>query len=347
MKEPQFKKELFIAILFLIILLSFNFFLYQITKTRLLNNSQEFLNEKGKYIQSLMERRITDDTTLLILGSKLLEVNTSLSRAQYSSFFSSVLASVLDKQKNQFGAVDGIAYIEKVQDKSAYVARIRAEKTKTPFEFLYFNLNSINDKNTGYIFNYIEPKINNTRYFGYDAAESNELLAALKKSEAEDKLILTKSIKLFGKDQLFLIQPIYKNIDTELISRSDSLIGYIVLILSPEKLFDNIVPSREMGALINIKVYDNEDTSVPFYVDINNDNISRMKKEDKLILSKELAFADRKIEASIETSPQVELSLFEQVFPDILFIGGSVMIASFFYFMISFKMKYYDEEKKE
>jgi CHASE1-domain containing sensor protein len=343
MKEPTFKKDLFTALIFLVILLSFNFFLRQITKTRLLDHSQESFKEASIDIHHAMEDRISSYATLLFYGRKLFEVNGAVTRSGFDVFFS----SSLNKQKDSLMAIDAIAYIEKVKDKSAYVSRIRAEKTNTPFEFLYFNLNNATDKKEGYIFNYLTPHIGTSRYFGYDAVESEELLKSLKTSGEEDKLVLTYPISLFGKEQVFLILPIYKNKNTTLASRLESLEGYIVLALSPDKLFDTVFSYQEISKSINIKVYyTNDRTREPFYLESNNDEITRLKDEEKLIATKELIFADKKMYISTEASPKVELSLFEQVFPDIIFIGGSVLVISFFFFMISFRMSC-DEKEKE
>lgn len=343
MKEPHLKKELFIAVLFLLVLLSFNFTLKQITKARYLAGSREAFEAASVDVEHFIENRITRYGSLLYFGRKLFESSDSVSRAEFAGFFSEILTI----EKTRYTAVDAIAFAEKVSDKKVYVDRIRQEKTKTGLQFLYFNLEKVNDKKEGYIMNYLVPHESSSRYFGFDLAESEELLATLKKSGEEDSMQLSESVNIFGEKKLVLIEPIYSSKTNELKSKKNSLIGYMVLVLNPEKMFDNVFDFQEIQKSINIRVYPESKTAEDLlYIDINDSEVTKIPKEERLTFIQSIPFNGKNLRLITEASCTTNLSMFEQIFPDILFFGGSILVISFFFTMIHFKMKS-DEDQKE
>ena len=342
MKEPRFKKELFIAIVFLLILLSFNFVLRQTTRIRILSNTRSTFEEVSVDIKNSMEDRITRYESLLYFGRKLFEVTGVVDRLAFATFFSERLSS----EKERYGAVDTIAFVEKVVDKNAFVSRVRQEKTKSGLQFLYFNLNNANDKKVGYIMNYLVPHDTGSRYFGYDFAESEELMGELKKSEEKDEIRLTNPLNILQRNKVILVEPVYKLNNNELKSRTDSLIGYIVLILTPEKLFDNVFNNTNVKKTINTRVYpENKGNDELIYIDINNSDVDKVPKSERLNYTQTLPFNGKNLRLVTESTQLVNLTPFEQILPDLIFFGGSILVISFFIIMVSFKMKC-DEDQK-
>lgn len=343
MKEPHLKKELFIAVLFLLVLLSFNFTLKQITKTRYLVGSREAFEEASIDVEHFIENRITRYDSLLYFGRKLFESSDSVSRTEFSDFFSEILTI----EKTRYTAVDTIAFVEKVSDKKAYVDRVRQEKTKMGLQFLYFNLENVNDKKEGYIMNYLVPHESSSRYFGFDLAESEELLSTLKKSGEDDSMRLSESVDIFGEKKLLLVEPIYRSKTNELKSKKNSLLGYMVLVLNPGKMFDNVFDFQEIQKSINIRVYPESKTAVDLlYIDINDIEVTKIPKEERLTFTQSIPFNGKNLRLITEASRTANLSTFEQIFPDILFFGGSILVISFFFTMMHFKMKSEDDQKE-
>lgn len=343
MKEPHFKKELFIAVIFLLVLLSFNFTVRQTTKERFIANSKESFAEASIDVMHLMENRITRYDSLLYFGRKLFEASDAVTRRDFTNFFSEILT----KEKTRYGAVDAIAYVEKVTDKKAYVDRIRQEKTKQGLQFLYFNLENANDGKTGYIMNYLVPHESSSRYFGYDLTQSEELSSLIHKSEEEDSIQLSDPITMFGNEKLILIEPVYRNSDVELKTRKDALVGFMVLVLNPEKLFDNVFDFQEIQKSINVRVYpEHKKDGNLIYIDINDAHVTKVPKEERLTLTQTLVFNGKELTLNTEAIKLINLSTFEQLLPDILFFGGSLLVIAFFFIMINFKMENDDDEQK-
>jgi CHASE1-domain containing sensor protein len=341
MKEPKLKKELYIVLISLMIFLTFNFVLHEMTNIRMVNQSKRSFEEVNLDIKHLIENKITQYTDTLRYGKKLFESSDSVTRDDFASFFMDMFGD----QRKTNEAIDLIAYVEKVQNKKEYVNKIRAEKTKTPFQFLYFNLTTLENNSEGYIFNYIIPHTSGSRYFGYDASEQVELKKAFLQSGNEDKVVLTSAINLFGKEEMFLIQPIYgkKSSDSKLATSANMVSGYIVLALNPSMLFDNIFAYQEVSKSTNIQLFFSDKDTEPFY---SESNVNLTKEQEKLQGSSSLKFGDKKIILHVDALPSMELSLFERVFPEIVFFGSSFMVLGFFFVMINYRMSC-DERPKE
>lgn len=335
MNEIHYKKQLYIALIFLLILLTLNFALRQITQIRQAAIARESFEEASLDIKDLMENKIDSYIDVLYYGKKLFEASDAVLRTDFNAFYLDLLTS----KKDDLNAVEMIAYVEKVKDKKAYINKIKAEKTQTPFQFLYFNLTTQEDKKIGYIFNYISPNIAGSRYFGYDAAESPQLSEAFSKSEADRALVSTQVINQFGKDLIFLIQPIYEK-NTQM--KAATVMGYIVMGINPNKMFDNIFSTQKIGRLINMETSFLRDSGDPFYYERN---VTLTKEEKKFQSLAHMKLGDREIFLKTEASTQVNQTLLEQFFPDILFFGSSAIVLGFFMFVMSMNMD--KEEKKK
>jgi len=334
MSKTNQKKELFIALLLLLVLLTMNFTLRQITQARQVAIAKESFEEASLDIKELTEKKITIYKDILYFGKKFFEASDFVSRMEFNTFY----IDTFSNKREDFNAIDLIAYVEKVNDKKSYLNKIRTEKTQTPFQFLYFNLTTAEDKSTGYIFNYITPNIDGSRYFGYDAAENQQLKDAFLKSESELSLVSTRVVNLFGKDTIFLIQPVFGK-NTQL--KAKTVNGYIVMGINPTKMFDGIFSSQEIGKAINMETSFFIDNKDPFYYETNT---TLSKDEEKLQSFKHIMLGDKEIFLKTESSTHVNQNLFERLFPDILFFGSSFIVLGFFVYVVSASM---DKEEKE
>lgn len=335
MNKTNQKKELFVALLLLLILLTLNFTLRQITQVRQGAIAKESFEEASLDIKELVEKKITFYADILYFGKKLFEASDSVSRMDFNTYY----IDLFSNKRTDLNAVESIAYVEKVTDKKNYVSKIRAEKTQTPFQFLYFNLTTIEDKRIGYVFNYITPNIDGSRYFGYDAAENQQLRDAFLKSENELSLVATRVVSLFGKDTLFLIQPVFEK-STQL--KATTVSGYIVMGINPDRMFDDIFSTQEIGKAINMEVSFFMDNKEPFYYE---KNVTLTKEEEKLQSLAQIKLGDKDVFLKTESSTNVNQTQFEQLFPDILFFGSSAIVLGFFVFVMSVNMS--KEEKEE
>lgn len=341
MKEPRQKKELYIVLVSLIVFLTFNFILHQSTTVRMLKSSSMSFQEEAMDVHHLVENRIARYEEVLTYGKKFFESSSLVTREEFQLFY----ADIFDREDSVFDAVNLIAYVERVQNKKEFVDSVRAEKTKIPFQFLYFNLNTMEDKSEGLIFNYIIPHSNGSRYFGYDATETPSLKEALLRSGANDTVILTDIIDLFGKEEIFLIKPIYgkRTSNAKLQTASDAVSGYVVLALDPTRLFDSVFASHEMRKTTNFKMSFSEKEE-PFYY---KNNLELGPSSERLYDSSVIDFGGKKTILTVESSHRGRLSTLERVFPDIVFYGSSAMILGFFIVMINYKMSLEEGEKRD
>lgn len=329
MKDTQQpKQQFYVVLVFLVILLTFNFVLRQVTKERQMSGSEELFKEASHDIKESMEHRLSTYASVLGFGKRLFESSETVTRTEFSSFYSDLSQT----QPDLTDGVELVSYVEKVQDKKGYVNRIKTEKTQIPFQFLYFNLKTLEDKAVGYIFNYMVPHNNGSRFFGYDAVEIPELKEAFEKSENENKIIMTRQISMFGKELIFFIQPIYeKNIKLTPLK----LNGFIVIGVSPYKMFEKIYSYPSISKSVNVGASFSETFEELFY---GQKNILVQDSQDKLQHKDTIYFADKKIHIKVEALPTIDQSPFEQYLPDIIFLVSSVMILGFFVAVMSYGM---------
>ncbi|MFZ2026431.1 MAG: CHASE domain-containing protein [Microgenomates group bacterium] len=328
MKDVQPKKQFYVVLVFLVILLTFNFVLRQVTKERQMDGSQKLFKEASHDIKESIEYRLSGYASTLNFGKRLFESSDSITRTEFTSFYSDLGQT----QPELADGVELVSYVEKVQDKKAYVNRIKMEKTQIPFQFLYFNLKTLEEKETGYIFNYIVPHKNGSRFFGYDAAEISELKDAFRKSENENRMIMTRQINIFGKDLIFFIQPIYEK-NTKLTAMK--LNGFIVIAVIPYKMFEKTYSYPNISKSVNVGASFSDSFEELFY---GQKNISVRNDQDKLQYEDSIHFMDKEIHLRVEALPTIDQSPFEQYLPDIIFFVSSIMILGFFVAVMSYGM---------
>lgn len=328
MKDAQPKKQFYVVLVFLVILLTFNFVLRQVTKERQMDGSQKLFKEASHDIKESMEFRLSGYANALSFGKRFFESSTTVTRAEFLSFYS----DLAQFQPEVAEGIELISYVEKVQDKKTYINRIKAEKTQIPFQFLYFNLKTLEDKATGYIFNYIVPHVNGSRFFGYDAAEIPELRDAFRKSESENRMIMTRQISIFGKDLIFFIQPIYEK-NTKLTAMK--LNGFIVVAVIPYKMFEKTYSYPNISKSVNVGASFSDSFEELFY---GQKNILVRNDQDKLQYEDNIHFMDKEIHVRVEALPTIGQSPFEQYLPDIIFFVSSTMILGFFVAVMSYGM---------
>lgn len=336
MQEPSKKKIYFLALSFLIGLLMLNFIMRQITVTKLLDNSLEKFNELSADVVHLMSKRVDKYSDIVLFGRKFFESSSSVTREEFTHFFE----EYFEKRKDMLAGVENIAFIEKIKDKKTFVDTIRREKTKTAFSFLYFDIRSQNPSSTQYVFNYLFPHKNNTRFFGYDVADSPELRRGLAQASEERRQILTSEVDLFGEAYMFLIDPVYDPNAKVGATVQDALLGYVVLTLRKNEIFDKVFEYQgsEVDKL-NIKVSFEGMQGNPFYTETNIDE-GIIRDTSRFIKNKiPLQFANRRIMVEVETKPRLQLTEFEKMFPEINFIVSSVMVVLFFIIMITFRTR--------
>lgn len=336
MQEQSKKKIYFLALSLLIGLLMLNFIMRQISVTKLLDNSLERFNDTSAEVVHLMSKRVDRFSDIVIFGRKFFESSTAITREEFTRFFE----EYFEERKDMLTGVENVAFIEKIKDKKTFVEAIRREKTKTAFSFLYFDIHSQNPESTQYVFNYLFPHKNNTRFFGYDVADSHELRRALAQAAEEGRQILTSEVDLFGEAYLFLVDPIYDPNAKVGSTTQDALLGYMVLTLKKNEVFDNVIEHKGTESeKLNIKVFSDDMPGVAFYEETNiDDGITR--DASRFIKNKiPLQFANRKMMVEVETKPQLQLTEFERIFPEINFIVSSAMVVAFFIIMITFRTR--------
>jgi CHASE1-domain containing sensor protein len=335
--EGQSKKKIyFLALSLLIGLLMLNFIMRQISVTKLLDNSLERFNERSAEVVHLMSKRVDRFSDIALFGRKFFESSSFVTREEFTHFFE----EYFEKRKDILTGVENVAFIEKIKDKKAFVDTIRREKTKTAFSFLYFNIQSQNPESTQYVFNYLFPHKNNTRFFGYDAADSRELRRGLTQAAEEGRQILTNEVDLFGETYMFLIDPIFDPNAKVGSTVQDALLGYMVLTIKKNEVFDKVLEYKGTESeKMNIKVFFDDMQGAAFYEEVNIDE-GIIRDSSRFIKNKiPLQFANRRIMVEVETKPRLQLTEFEKVFPEINFIVSSAMVVIFFVIMITFRTR--------
>lgn len=331
------KKHIFIlALCFLIGLFTLNFIVRQVTKERILSSNQEKFQEMSLDISHLVEKRAQRYEDLVLLGRKLFEGSTSVSRSEFEHFF----AEYFQRRRDVLGGVEHIAYVEHVTDKKAFVNRVRSEKTTTPYKFLYFNVLSTDGGDSHYIFNYLYPHTDASRFFGYDTSDSQELERAFRQAAREGKTTLSNTVNLFGMENMMIIEPIYMNDGVAGKTREQMVSGFIVLILKKESFFDNIFEYQtEESEKINISVAFTDNPRYVFYEDINIGSHVFAQNEPLISDIKKTRIFDRNIQIKTESKKSLQLTLFERFFPDVNFVVSTLVALIYFIIMITFRMR--------
>ncbi len=329
------KQIFFLALVFLIGLLTLNFVVRQITQAKLLDNSESKFNEVSLHIQRLVDKRIERYTDIVGFGKRFFDNSEQVSREEFAQFFSDYFL----KRKDALIGVEHIAFVEHVTDRQAFINRVRAEKTSTPHKFLYFTVSSADPGNSHYIYNYLYPHSDSSRFFGYDTSDSYELERVFRLAASEGRPMLSNVVTLFGNEHLVLVEPIYSKNPKNGSSRKESVYGFIALTLKRDSLFDNMYEYQtDEENKINRKVSFIDNPAYTFYEDINIAE-DVLHREPLIASTHETTFLDRKIGVTVESKRTLQLTFFERYFPDINFIVSSVVAVLFFMIMILFRIR--------
>lgn len=329
------KQIFFLALTFLIGLLTLNFVVRQITQAKLLDNSETKFNDASLHIQRLIDKRIERYIDIVSFGKKLFESSNQVTRDEFTQFFSDYFT----RKKDVLTGVENIAFVEFVSDKQNFVNRVRAEKSTTPYKFLYFSVSSDDPGNSHYVYNYLYPHPDSSRFFGYDVSDSNELQRTFSLAAREGLPVISNAVTLFGNEYIVLVDPIYNRNPKPNSSREESIYGFIALTLKKNELFNNIYEYQTDEAnKINKKVSFIDNPSYLFYEDINiTEDV--LHREPLISNTHETTFLNRKIGVTVESKRTLQLTLFERYFPDINFIVSSVVAVLFFMIMILFRIR--------
>lgn len=330
------KKILFLALSLLIGLLMLNFVMRQIIVTKLLDNSSDKFAEISTNIVHLIDRRTSQYGNILLFARKLFESKDIIGREEFAHFF----GEYFEKNKEALSGVEHVAYVERVTDTKAFVEKVRTEKTKTAFRFLYFNIASQHPNETRYVFNYLYPHTENSRFFGFDPSDSNELTRSFNQAAREGRQILSNEVDLFGTTYLFLIDPVYVQNPQLNAPREESVKGFVVLTIRKDEMFTKIFDYQtEESKKINIRVFFDDPPKHLFYEDRSIEQ-GIFDDGSKLLKNRlPTEFANRKLLVETETTPRLQLTEFEKVFPEVNFFISSGMVVMFFIIMITFRMR--------
>lgn len=335
MNDFSKKQIFFLALVFLIGLLTLNFVVRQVTQSKLLDNSESEFDETALHIQRLVDKRIDRYVDLVNFGRKFFESSEQVNRDEFTQFFSDYFT----RRKEALSGVENIAFVEHVSNKQDFITRVRSEKTNTPYKFLYFTVSSEDPGNSHYVFNYLYPHPDSSRFFGYDVSDSQELERTFRLAASEGQPKLSNAVTLFGKEYLVLVEPIYNRNPKPNSTREEAVYGFIALTLKKDQIFDNIYEyMTEESNRLNRKVSFIDNPAYTFYEDINiTDDV--LHKEPLISKTHETTFLHRKIGVTVESKRTLQLTLFERYFPDINFIVSSVVAVLFFIIMAMFRVR--------
>lgn len=335
MNDLSKKQIFFIALVFLIGLLTLNFVVRQVVQAKLLDNSEAKFNEASSHIQRLVDKRIERYIDLVGFGKELFESSEQVTRDEFTQFFSDYFL----RRKDVLVGVEHIAFVEHIANRQEFTNRVRAEKTNTPYKFLYFSVSSEDSGNSHFVYNYLYPHPESSRFFGFDTSDSNELERVFRLAAREGRTMLSNAVTLFGNEYLVVVEPIYLRNPKPNSTREESIYGFIALTLKKDTIFDNIYEYQtdEQGR-INRKVSFIDNPAYTFYEDINiTEDV--LHREPLISNSRETNFLNRKISVTVESKRTLQLTLFERYFPDINFIVSSVVAVLFFMIMITFRVR--------
>ncbi len=180
----------------------------------------------------------------------------------------------------RFPGIVGMTFVRRVTgaERAAYIEHVRTDTTMTPEGYPYFDIWPEGNRPEYFIYEYLEPFMQNVPTFGYDVGSEPTRRAALEGARDKGRPVITERLHLVADAEetaAFLIfMPIYRNGATvgTVAERREALTGFIVNRVRAAELFAPAF-SRAPKPL-RVRVFDGSDTTAAALMYSNNGSLT-------------------------------------------------------------------------
>ncbi|MBI3887793.1 CHASE domain-containing protein [Candidatus Microgenomates bacterium] len=321
--QNEIKRDLYATTILLMFLLTVNFVVWQMVKNNFHTKTKSDFEDSVFHLSKSIEQKFKNYTELLESGKHFYRSSNSVERGEFDGFYQeSISKNIAENQDIVMNT-----FVEITQDKAELEKRVKDEAN----QFYYFSVYPDSNQKERYVINYIYPWESNKRYFGYDMKTDPFFSSFFAQALEKGELVVTDPNVFVNIKRQLLIQPIYKN-DTK------TGLGFIVLFLDPDKMFDSI---------INDKDYETMDLAI-FNGDFSEEKI---KDKQPVFLQKNIDSGEKGTITKIEhfvigNKPYTILArdviftsqnVFEKYFPDVNLIISNLVVIGFIVLLIHLK----------
>lgn len=343
------RQNFYISIIFLIILLLFNFVVWQVNKSHYIGKAKDMFNEYSRDIKLLISRDLESYYHTLLSNEAFFKSHPAVTRSEFESFN----ATSVDKNNTSVPAIELIAYVQKTDDKTEFEKKIRAEQTNPPLQNYAFTVYPAGDQSQSWVINYMTPKNRNRSYFGYDVLTDSEFSSDFMQAAETGKMVVTNRKILIDKETILLIKPVYINNMPARTQdeRVKALSGFVVIFLNPEDLFaktaDDIEEDYQIGLKVSIgHLRKNQIQSADsLFEDARAMNLLSHERDKMFETLTYGTFADKEITILTTAVVSEQLGVFEGIVSDAIFAISNLITIVFFLLVAEINNR--DPEKKQ
>jgi signal transduction histidine kinase/DNA-binding response OmpR family regulator len=167
----------------------------------------------------------------------------------------------------RFPGIVGMTFVRRVAstDREAYVERVRADTSMTSEGYPYFDIWPAGQRDEYFVYEYLEPFLQNVPTFGYDVGTEPVRRAALERARDTGAPVITGRLHLVADTEqtaaFLMFMPIYRNglpVDT-IAERREALTGFVVNRVRAEDLFAPAFAAHAGERPYRVAVFDDAD----------------------------------------------------------------------------------------
>jgi signal transduction histidine kinase/DNA-binding response OmpR family regulator len=180
----------------------------------------------------------------------------------------------------RFPGIVGMTFVRRVTaaERADYIERVRTDTTMTPEGYPYFDIWPAGDRAEYFVYEYLEPFMQNAPTFGYDVGSETTRRAALERARDEGRPVITERLHLVADTEdtaaFLMFMPIYRNgaaVETAA-ERREALTGFVVNRVRAADLF---APAFSRAAKpMRVRVFDGTDTTAAELMFANNGSLT-------------------------------------------------------------------------
>lgn len=304
-------KHYYISFVLLILLLTANFFLWQISRSYVSNSARATFNERVLSYSKDVRDDLREYMDLPIYGSAMIDNIPNVSRKEFQSYFTDIISH----RKEVYVAVKGMVFVENVTDQKLFIEKVRGDKSIVDVGYPFFNIFPPTTENTIFAINYIAPFEENKSLFGYDLATDPKQLEIMRQAIITRNPLATESLIVLNSNRITVYSPIFTTNNNK-----QELKGFIAMILDPDILFEQMADTHNSGIVAD--VYNGKKDTIP--------STKRLYESDdanpKFQSMQYVELAKQPFTIVYSSTESAQQSLLQRIVPQFLLYGGSGII---------------------
>lgn len=307
-------KHYYLSFVLLIILLTANFFLWQVSRNYVTNISHATFNERvlsySKSANSILEEYMD----LPIYGAAFMTHNEVVNRKEFQNYY----ADILSEKKDLYKAVTAVAFVQNVTDIPAFVTEVKTDKSMSDVGYPFFNVFPPSDEKNAYAINYIIPFEENKSLFGYNLASDPKQAQLMRESVVLREPRATANNIILNASRITIYNPIFRQTIKGL-----ELKGFIAVLLDPDVLFDQLSDTQNSG--ITASIYNGRTDLKNINAGVQTDDAIAGKR-NVYRSAQHLELAKQPFTIVYSSDESVQQTLGQKIVPQVLLYGGSAII---------------------